>query len=115
MKKILFLSLFLLSATLVFSQQVTANDGTVKIRNGGMSLSKSNPLFIIDGYKIDSASMLAETMNPEDIASIDVRADAESIAKYGNKNTSGIIVITTKNANDSKWKEILSKSGSKIE
>ena len=101
MKKILFLSLFLLSATLVFSQQVTANDGTVKIRNGGMSLSKSKPLYVIDGYKMDSTSTLMN-MNSEDIIAIDVRKDAESIAKYGDKNTAGVIVITTKNANTRK-------------
>ena len=115
MKKILFLSLFLLSATFVFSQQATdANGTTVKIRSGGMSLSKSKPLYVIDGYKMDSTSTLMN-MNPEDIIAIDVRKDAESIAKYGDKDAAGVIVITTKNANTRKWKRILSKNGSKIE
>ena len=114
MKKILFLSFFLLSATLVFSQEATdANGTTVKIRSG-ITLSKSKPLYIIDGYKMDSTSTLMN-MNPEDIISMDVRKDAESIEKYGDKNTAGVIVITTKNANTRKWKKILSENGSKIE
>lgn len=79
---------------------VTTNDGAlgseanITIR-GGNSLTQSNaPLYVIDGFPMESS--LATVMNPNDIESIDVLKDASATAIYGARGANGVIVITTK-------------------
>ncbi|NGM67339.1 SusC/RagA family TonB-linked outer membrane protein [Sphingobacterium sp. SGR-19] len=79
--------------------QVTSTTGapgagtTIRIR-GSRSVSASNePLYVIDG--IVGAGDL-NTINPADIASIDVLKDASAAAIYGSRASNGVIIITTK-------------------
>ncbi len=59
---------------------------------GGSSINGSNsPLVLVDGVERDFSSI-----NPNDIASIDVLKDAASSAIYGAKASNGIILVTTK-------------------
>src|SRR5690606_12958870 len=61
---------------------------------GRRSVSASNePLYVIDG--IVGAGDL-NTINPADIASIDVLKDASSAAIYRSRPSNGVISITTK-------------------
>lgn len=66
---------------------------TFRIR-GASSLGEggSNPLFIVDGMEVASI----ESINPRDIASIEVLKDAASAAIYGSRSANGVILITTK-------------------
>ena len=103
---------------------VTANSGqpgaaiSVRIR-GITSFSGSEPLYVIDGVAIDGnapsqassndgvfgglspvtqeqkPSVLA-SINPNDIASIDVLKDASATAIYGSRGANGVVIITTK-------------------
>lgn len=80
--------------------QVTSPDGQpgnesdIVIR-GGNSITQSNaPLYVIDGFPMEDAN--ANTINPEDIASIDILKDASSTAIYGARGANGVIIITTK-------------------
>lgn len=69
--------------------------GTVRIR-GNRSLTASNaPLYVVDGVPLLSASAI-ETINPRDIASIDVLKDASATAVYGSRGANGVIIVTTK-------------------
>ncbi|RPE07966.1 TonB-dependent receptor [Chitinophaga lutea] len=62
---------------------------------GANSLTQSNaPLYVIDGFPIEDPENAS--INPDDIASIDVLKDASATAIYGARGANGVIVITTK-------------------
>ena len=87
--------------------QIQANSGTpgastsIRIR-GINSLNATNqPIFVIDGVVIDSAtddesSNPLASINPSDIVSMDVLKDASATAIYGSRASNGVIMITTK-------------------
>ncbi len=69
--------------------------GTIRIR-GERSLTASNePLYVVDGVPIMSASGI-ETINPRDIESVDILKDASATAIYGSRGANGVVIITTK-------------------
>ncbi len=72
-------------------------DADVKVRvRGGTSLTQSNdPLYIVDGFPVNSISDIA----PSDIASMDVLKGSAATAIYGAQGANGVIVITTKESN----------------
>lgn len=84
--------------------QVTTVDGApgadINIRvRGGTSVTQSNdPLYIVDGFQTDNISDIP----PTDIASIDVLKDASLTAIYGAKGGNGVVVVTTKSAQQGK-------------
>ncbi len=105
------------------TQNSGAPGGGVSIRVRGItSLTGSNePLYVIDGVPIDggdnndsfSFSTLGggngqtkvsalSTINPADIASIEVLKDASATAIYGSRAANGVILITTKKGRDGK-------------
>lgn len=71
---------------------------TVRIR--GMSTINGNePLYVIDGVPTNSN---LNSLNPADIESIQVLKDASSASIYGSRAANGVIIITTKRAQDEK-------------
>lgn len=84
--------------------QVTTVDGApgadINIRvRGGTSVTQSNdPLYIVDGFQVDNINDIP----PTDIASIDVLKDASLTAIYGAKGGNGVVVVTTKSAQQGK-------------
>ena len=78
--------------------QVTNNDGApgggvqVQIRGVG-SLGSNDPLYVVDGYPITGG---LNTLNPSDIASMEILKDASATAIYGNRAANGVVIITTK-------------------
>ena len=75
-------------------------DADVKIRvRGGGSLSQDNsPLYIVDGFPVESIS----DISPSEIESIDVLKDASSTAIYGARGANGVIIVTTKSGHEGK-------------
>ena len=73
----------------------------IRIR-GGASLNASNdPLIVIDGVPIENTAVsgapnILSTINPQDIASMNVLKDASATAIYGSRASNGVIMITTK-------------------
>ncbi len=89
----------------------------IRIR-GGTSITASNdPMIVIDGVPVEYATATPEffgqgsgtdnpgtglrenplaTLNPSDIASIDILKDASAAAIYGARGGNGVILITTK-------------------
>ena len=65
---------------------------TVMIRGINTVLGGRSPLYIIDGVEATSLNGLSSN----DIETIDVLKDASSLAIYGNKAASGVILVTTK-------------------
>ena len=87
--------------------QVTSTNGapgegtTIRIR-GGNSINASNePLFVIDGF-IGGGDL--NSINPSDIASMEILKDASATAIYGARGANGVILITTKKGTAGKSK-----------
>ena len=69
--------------------------GEIYIR-GVRSLNASNaPLYVVDGVPLMSTSGI-ETINPQDIETLDVLKDASATAIYGSRGANGVVLITTK-------------------
>ncbi|HCC85023.1 MAG TPA: SusC/RagA family TonB-linked outer membrane protein, partial [Porphyromonadaceae bacterium] len=72
----------------------------IKIRGTGSLNSSSNPLILIDGVIVDAYGLNFIDMNS--IASISVLKDAASASIYGSRASNGVILITTKRAEEGK-------------
>lgn len=87
--------------------QVTTGGGAagggsrIRIR-GGASLNSSNdPLIVVDGVPMDGGGIsgsanILNTINPNDIESMNVLKDAAATALYGSRASNGVLIITTK-------------------
>jgi len=65
----------------------------IQIRAASSISGASNPLVVVDGYPISGG---IQSVNPNDIQSIEVLKDAASAAIYGSRGANGVILITTK-------------------
>jgi TonB-dependent starch-binding outer membrane protein SusC len=78
--------------------QVTSTEGSpdadirIRVRGGGSITQDNSPLYIVDGFQVNSIS----DITPSDIQSMDVLKDASSTAIYGSRGANGVIIITTK-------------------
>ena len=67
------------------------NGASLRLR-GGTSLSASNgPLVVVDGI----AGVDFNSVQPNEIVSIDVLKDASAAANYGSRGANGVIIVTT--------------------
>ncbi|MFL5744842.1 MAG: SusC/RagA family TonB-linked outer membrane protein, partial [Niastella sp.] len=66
-------------------------NAAIEIRGVG-SFGNANPLYVIDGMIADANV----TINPDDIASVQILKDASASAIYGSRAGNGVILITTK-------------------
>jgi TonB-linked SusC/RagA family outer membrane protein len=106
--------------------QITQNSsepgGGVSVRIRGVSSlnAGSDPLYVIDGLPIDNSTLLSSssggagtgtnsnprnplnTINPNDIESIEILKDASATAIYGSRGANGVILITTKKGKNGK-------------
>ncbi len=79
------------------------SNATVEIRGVG-SFTNSAPLYVIDGMLADANT----TVNPDDVASIQILKDASAAAIYGSRAGNGVIIITTKKGKEGPAKFTLS-------
>ncbi len=91
---------------------------SVKIRGTSSLTGNSQPLYVVDGIIMDSATEDTANplggytsqqggisgINPQDIESIDVLKDASATAIYGSRGANGVIIITTKRGKTGKAK-----------
>lgn len=66
-------------------------NASIEIRGVG-SFGDAAPLYVIDGMLADANT----TVNPDDIASIQILKDASAAAIYGSKAGNGVVLIATK-------------------
>ena len=109
--------------------QTTAIPGaSVSFRiRGAASPTSNEPLIIIDGFPVDpsadsgieigyyasgSTDNILGSINPNDIASIEVLKDASATAIYGSRAGHGVIIVTTKKGSEGKSKVSYSGSAS---
>jgi TonB-dependent SusC/RagA subfamily outer membrane receptor len=78
--------------------QVYQAAGGIQVRiRGGTSLRGSNePLYVVDGFPYEAGPNGLLSLNPSDIAKIEVLKDAGQIAEYGSRGANGVVRITTK-------------------
>ena len=67
------------------------SNATIEIR-GVSNFGNSAPLYVIDGMLSDANT----TVNPDDVASIQILKDASAAAIYGSRAGNGVVIITTK-------------------
>ncbi|MDP4712550.1 MAG: TonB-dependent receptor [Saprospiraceae bacterium] len=65
----------------------------IRVRGGGSITQDNSPLYVVDGFIVNSI----RDIPPTDIESINVLKDAAATAIYGAQASNGVIVITTKN------------------
>lgn len=73
------------------------NGSALTIRGVGSFTANTSPLVVVDGLPIEGS---VETVNPYDIEHITVLKDAAAASIYGARASNGVIVITTKRANN---------------
>ncbi|MBP5337602.1 MAG: TonB-dependent receptor [Bacteroidales bacterium] len=76
---------------IVNSSGAPGASSSIQIR-GYSSNSRTSPLMIVDGLKVNDISYL----DPETIASIEILKDAASAAIYGVEAGNGVVLVTTK-------------------
>lgn len=68
------------------------SQATIRLRGLSTLGANAEPLVVIDG--VIGASL--ETVDPNDIQSVDILKDASAAAIYGSRASSGVLIITTK-------------------
>ncbi len=79
---------------------------TIRIRGNGSITAGNDPLYVIDGFPVSGGTggqggipgggNPMNTINPNDIVSIDILKDASATAIYGSRGANGVVIITTK-------------------
>jgi TonB-linked SusC/RagA family outer membrane protein len=81
------------AGVLVTTGNTVNSTPTIRIR-GDRSISATNdPLFVIDGIPVTGGM---ETINPNDVESVEILKDASATAIYGSRGANGVIIVTTK-------------------
>jgi len=71
---------------------------SIRIRGSNTFLGSSEPLYIIDGARVQSGPGGLLFLEPGDIRKIEVLKDIGSTSIYGSDGANGVILITTKRA-----------------
>ena len=70
---------------------------SIRIRGSNTILGSSDPLYIIDGARVQSGPGGLLFLDPNDIVKIEVLKDIGSTSIYGSEGANGVILITTRN------------------
>lgn len=108
-------------------RQTSAQPGggiDIVIRGAGSDQAGNAPLYVIDGFPINNNSMEPgegdynvgkrdplNSINPNDIESIEILKDAASTAIYGARAANGVILITTKRGKEGRTNVDFSYTG----
>jgi len=93
----------------VFTTSVNGSPGantTIRIRGGNSITAGNEPLYVVDGFVSDAD--ILNSINPNDIESIDILKDASAISIYGARGSNGVVLITTKTGKTGKSQITLS-------
>lgn len=78
---------------------VVSSDGqpgaaaTITIRGSSVT-QEASPLFVVDGFPVENLDI--NSINPNDIESLEVLKDPSSVAIYGSRGANGVILISTR-------------------
>lgn len=75
-----------------------SEDSSIKIRGTNTINSGSSPIYVVDGLVMGNDFGFFNTINVNDVESIQILKDASATALYGSRGANGVIVVTTKKA-----------------
>ncbi|OWK75192.1 SusC/RagA family TonB-linked outer membrane protein [Flavobacteriaceae bacterium JJC] len=93
--------------------QIAAGSGqpgdgpSIRIRGAGSFLASNSPLIVVDGIPFPGD---LNSINPNDIESLNVLKDAASTSLYGSSAANGVILVTTKRGKKNSSKVTLNTS-----
>jgi TonB-linked SusC/RagA family outer membrane protein len=70
----------------------------IRIRGIGSISAGAGPLFVVDGFPTSNI----ETLNPNDIETLDILKDASATAIYGSRGSNGVVIINTRRGKSGK-------------
>ncbi|MDO4162950.1 MAG: TonB-dependent receptor [Bacteroides sp.] len=73
-------------------------DLKIRVRGGGSITGDNTPLFVVDGFPVESISDIPAS----DIEDMTILKDASSTAIYGSRGANGVILVTTKSGKEGK-------------
>ncbi|WPU91535.1 TonB-dependent receptor [Mucilaginibacter sabulilitoris] len=73
-----------------------SDDATIKIRGINTINSGSSPIYVVDGLVMDNNQGGFNSINMNDVASVQILKDASATALYGSRGANGVVVVTTK-------------------
>ena len=75
-----------------------SESSSIKVRGTNTINAGSSPIYVVDGLVMDDNYGSFNSINVNDVESIQVLKDASATALYGSRGANGVIVITTKKA-----------------
>lgn len=72
------------------------DDSSIKVRGVNTINGSTDPIYVIDGLIMDNNGGGFNSINLNDVSSIEVLKDASATALYGSRAANGVVLITTK-------------------
>lgn len=73
-----------------------SDDSSIKIRGTNTINSGSSPIYVVDGLVMGNDFGFYNSINVNDVESIQILKDASATALYGSRGANGVILVTTK-------------------
>lgn len=89
------------------SSGMPGEGATIRIRGTGSITAGAGPLYVVDG-------IAGGTFNPNDVETVTILKDASATALYGASASGGVIVVTTKSAQDRTRTEVNFKASAGV-
>lgn len=84
------------TGVLISNSPKPGGDSSIRIRGVNTINSSTDPIYVVDGLVMDNSYSGFNSINLNDVASIEVLKDASATALYGSRGSNGVVVITTK-------------------
>jgi len=84
------------AGVLINSAAKPGDDSSIKIRGINTINGSTDPIYVVDGLVLDNYGGGFNSINLNDVASIEVLKDASSTALYGSRAANGVVLVTTK-------------------
>lgn len=72
------------------------DDTSIRVRGINTINTGTDPIYVVDGLVMDNQYAGFNSVNVNDVASIEVLKDASATALYGSRGSNGVVLITTK-------------------
>ncbi len=84
------------AGVLINSAAKPGDDSNIKIRGINTINGSTDPIYVVDGLVLDNFGGGFNSINLNDVASIEILKDASATALYGSRAANGVVLITTK-------------------
>jgi TonB-linked SusC/RagA family outer membrane protein len=84
------------AGVLIGSGAKPGDDSSIKIRGINTINGSTDPIYVVDGLVMDNFGGGFNSVNLNDVATIEILKDASATALYGSRAANGVVLITTK-------------------